>query len=309
MICSTAKQTKIQDLLCINGVPTLPPAPPSTRTLDQIEQLQEIYKLIYQPGMDKFFETTWFKTRGFENLKANGPLCDQFQNLISRYSMTENKEDPSYHFNLAITQSLEAMVIWAMLGLSRKAATTKDAAGNINADDEREDVVNTAKRLEIFEALVTGEYLTAETAPAANPPEAKLGGSTLEKQLEQHKYTFWYNIHKFLTLRNDDPDYQKNIDEVFDECRKTLENRESRDVVYSIMLVRHIGPTIPGFPNTVKAPETDEEQEAQIGITVAKRLVEEEAGERGTNQIVTRLCGLAARSWALNVQGTPVTGP
>ena len=269
----------------------------------------EVYELIYQPGMDKFFETQWFKKRGFEYLKANGPLCDQFQNLISRYSMSDNKEDPAYLYNLAITQSLEAMVIWAMLGLCRKAATTKDAAGNINADDEREDVVDTAKRLDMFEALVTGEYLTAETAPATNPPDAKLVGNTLEKQLAQNQYTFWYNIHRFLTLRNGDPDFQKSIDEVLLECRKTLENRESRDVIYSIMVVRHIGPTIPGFPNAVKAPETDEEQDAQIAITVAKRLVEEEAGDKGTNQVVTRLCGLAARSWALSIQGTPVTGP
>lgn len=269
--------------------------------------MQKIYELIYQPGMDKFFETEWFKKRGFEYLQANGPLCDQFQNLISRYSMSDNKEDPAYVFNLAITQSLEAMVIWAMLGLCRKAATTKDAAGKINPEDEREDVVNLVKRLDIFEALVTGEYLTAETAPELDPPSTKLIGSTLEKQLTQNQYTFWHNIHRFLTLHDDEPDSQNSIDELLLGCRKTLENRESRDVIYSIVMVRHIAPTIPGFPNTVKAPETDEEQEAQIGITVARRLVEEEAGDAGTNQVVTRLCGLAARSWALKTQGTPVT--
>ncbi|KAL9130972.1 MAG: hypothetical protein Q9217_000961 [Psora testacea] len=285
-----AKRTKIEDLLCINGISPPPPAPPSILTEDTRREIRHIYNTAYAPGMDKFLETRWFTDRGAKHLMANSVLCDQFALLIHRYAM--NPQDPNYYVHLGITQSLEAMVVWSMLGMCRKVA--KD--GQVAEEELKEGVLDAAKRLEIFEALVTGEYMDLDSAP--KEVEAKSTGTPLQGQLKTREYEFWRLVHTFLTLRDDEASTAKAIDDTLSACRGLLESRENRDVIYSIMIVRHIGARVAEFPN-LKQPETNDEKDANAKLAVAKKLVEDEASGKGTNQVVQRLCGVAARSWIL----------
>ncbi|KAL9104099.1 MAG: hypothetical protein Q9163_000901 [Psora crenata] len=285
-----AKRSKLEDLLCINGISPPPPAPPSILAEEMREEVKQIYNTAYAPGMDKFLETRWFTERGANHLMANSVLCDQFALLIHRYAM--NPQDPSYYVHLGITQSLEAMVVWSMLGMCRKVA--KDGE---EADMEvKESLLDAAKRLEIFEALVTGEYMEPNSAP--KDPEIKPTGTPLQGQLKAREHEFWRLVHTFLTLRDDDASTAKAIGDTLSTCRGLLESRENRDVIYSIMIVRHLGARVPEFPN-VKQPETNDEKDTNAKLAVAKRLVEDEASGKGTNQVVQRLCGVAARSWML----------
>ena len=295
----TAKRTKIEDLLCINGISPPPPAPPSSLSDTTKQEITHIYNTAYAPGMDKFLETRWFSERGVKYLLANSILCDQFANLVHRYAM--NPQDPNYYVHLGITQSLEAMVVWSMLGMCRVIASKKDDSGQVSEEEVKEDidegVLDAAKRLEIFEALVTGSYISSDSAP--QNLGNKHNNTPLHGQLKSREQEFWRSVHTFLTIREGNADSARAIDEALLTCRGLLENRENRDVIYSIMIVRHIGARIPGFPNEIKQPETNDERDSNAKLTVAKRLVEDEAGGKGTNQVVQRLCGVAARSWAL----------
>lgn len=239
--------------------------------------------------MDKFLETRWFAERGVNHLMENSVLCDQFMMLIHRYGM--NPQDPNYYVHLSITQSLEAMVVWSMLGMCRKIANTKNEAGQVNEDEVKEGVLDAAKRLEIFEALVTGEYVSPDSAPQ----DVETNTNGLASQLKSREQEFWRSVHTFLTLRDDNPDSAQGIENALSSCRGLLENRENRDVIYSIMIVRHIGAN----KIDTKQPETNDEKDTNAKLAVAKRLVEDEASGKGTNQVVQRLCGVAARSWAL----------
>ena len=208
-----------------------------------------------------------------------------------------NPQDPNYYVHLSITQSLEAMVVWSMLGMCRATANTKDSSGHVNEDEVKDGVLEAAKRLEIFEALVTGKYMSSDSAP--QDVDHKHLGTPLHNQLKSREQEFWRSVHTFLTLRDVEVDSAKAIDEALGSCRGLLENRENRDVIYSIMVVRHIGARTSEFPDRLKQPETNDEKDATAKLAVAKRLVEEEASGKGTNQVVQRLCGVAARSWAL----------
>ncbi|KAL9634560.1 MAG: hypothetical protein Q9164_004023, partial [Protoblastenia rupestris] len=248
-----AKRTKIEDLLCINGISPPPPAPPSTLSEETTREVRQIYSTAYAPGMDKFLETRWFTERGANHLMANSVLCDQFALLIHRYAI--NPQDPNYYVHLGITQSLEAMVVWSMLGMCRKVA--KD--GQVAEEEVKEGVLDASKRLEIFEALVTGEYMD----PDAPPKEAEIrsNGTPLQGQLKNREYEFWRSVYTFLTLRDDEASTAKAIDDALSTCRGLLESRENRDVIYSIMIVRHVGARVAEFPN-LKQPETNDEKDA-----------------------------------------------
>ena len=240
--------------------------------------------------MDKFLETRWFTERGLSYLTANSILCDQFALLIHRYAM--NPQDPNYYVHLGITQSLEAMVVWSMLGMCRKVARDQQIA----EEEVKEGVLDAAKRLEIFEALVTGQYMDPDSAP--KDAEIKPTGPPLHGQLKGREHEFWRHVHTFLTLRDDEPSTAKATEDTLSTCRGLLESRENRDVIYSIMIVRHLGSRVAEFPN-LKQPETNDEKDVNAKLAVAKKLVEDEASGKGTNQVVQRLCGVAARSWML----------
>ena len=250
--------------------------------------------MAYASGMDKFFETRWFSERGLGHLLANSVLCDQFVNLIRRFAM--NQQDPAYAVELRITHSLEAMVVWSMLGMCRKVAFIKSESEEIDAEDLTAGVVEASKRVEIFEALVTGNYLSPESAQTE---PSKANGSALEGQLKTREIEFWSLVNRFLAIREDSPTAMKDINETLTSCRNLLESREQRDVLYSIMVARYFGPKLQGFPNQMKQPETNDETDISTKLTVAKRFLEDEAGGRGTNQVVQRLSGIAVRSWSL----------
>lgn len=251
--------------------------------------------MAYASGMDKFLETRWFSERGLQNLLANSVLCDQFAMLIHRFAM--NQQDPAYAVQLQVTQSLEAMVVWSMLGMCRKVALTKNESGGIDPQDVAAGVLEASKRLQEFEALITGDHVSLGSAQQES--EVKANGSALEGQLKSREIEFWSLVHTFLTVREDSPTAMKDINANLTSCRNLLENRENRDVLYSIMVARFFGPKLPGFPNQMKQPETNDESDISAKLTVAKRFLEDEAGGRGTNQVVQRLSGVAVRSWAL----------
>ena len=221
----------------------------------------------------------------------NNRLCDQFQTLIQRYSIDQSH--PNYFKNFGVTQSLEAIVVWAMMGMCRQIANNSP----VDEQDAKDGVHDAAKRMEIFENLMTGDYLDSSSAPSQVPEESN--GTALNDQLKTRERDFWRLVHTFLTIRDDEASAAKEIDDTLTSCRALLDSRENRDVIYSVMVARHVGARISEFPENLQQPANNDEENARTKVFVAKKFIEDESNGKGTNQVVSRLCGMAHRSWSL----------
>ena len=226
----------------------------------------------------------------------NNRLCDQFSTLIHRYSFTPT--DPNYYNVLAVTHSLEATVVWAMMGMCRQVASAPNSTnGQVDELEVKDGVQDAAKRLELFESLVTGDYLDSQSAPPQLDTESN--GTAFNNQLKSRENDFWRLVHTFLTIRDDEASAAKEIDDTLTSCRGLLDSKENRDVIYSVMIARHIGARMAEFPDNLEQPATNDEEESKNRLFVAKKFIEEESMGKGTNQVVQRLCGMAARSWQM----------
>ena len=222
-------------------------------------------------------------------------LCEQYATLISRFSFNPSAP-PDFHAT-ALTQSLEASVVWSTMALCRQvAANPHPTNGQVNFLEANDGVHDAAKRLEIFEHLVSNQYLDSEPLPQ---PENTRNGTMLDDQLKYREREFWRLIGKFLTLRDDEASSAKEIDDALSSCRSLLDSRENRDVIYSIAIVRHVGQRIAEFPDHMEQPASNDEQDAKTKLYVAKKFIEAEATGKGTNQVIQRLCGMAVRSWGV----------
>ncbi len=99
-----------------------------------------------------------------------------------------------------------------------------------------------SKRLEIVEALITGNHLTV------NPliPTHEDGPCNLAKQLKSRQNDFWFHVGQFVTaMPQDTPEAAQAMRDreegCLHKCRALLDHLESRDMLYSIMLMRHVG--------------------------------------------------------------------
>lgn len=291
-----AKRSKVDELLALRGVS--PPAlgniskPISAAILDQIK---DIYLRAYAPGLDKFFETRWFQSRGVSHLLSDTHLCEKMAALIQRFNI--GTSHPSYFAETAATHSLEATVIWNMMSLPRRVTEHPNAAnGQVNYLETHDGVHDAAKRFEIFENLVLGQYLDSKPEP---DPETSRNGTVFEEQQKTRERDFWRYIHTFLTLRDDEASSAKEIDDTLAKCRMVLDSRENRDVIYSIVIARHLGARVAEFPNNLQQPTSNEEDSEKNKLFVAKGFIESEAGGKGTNQVIQRVCGMVVRSWTM----------
>ena len=286
-----AKRTKIEELLCLRGFPPPPPAPPSSIPSSIRDELKNVWMTVYSVGIDKFLETRWFCQRGLIHLMENNRLCDQFASLIRRYA--PNPQDANMVHTIMLTQSLEATVVWAMMGMCRQVANSE----KVSEEDVKEGVHDAAKRLEIFENLITGEYLDSDSAP----PKTESNGTAFDNQLQTREHDFWRLVHKFLTIRDDEASAAKEIDDTLAAARNLLDSRENRDVIYSIMIARHVGARMAEFPENLPQPQSNDEEDSKHKLIIAKKFIEEEATSKGTTQVVQRLCGMACRSWEISI--------
>ncbi|KAI9814434.1 MAG: hypothetical protein M1827_003290 [Pycnora praestabilis] len=290
---SPAKRIKIDDLLSVGGVIPPPLTPPnehassiSPATYDEIKQ---IYLTLYGPAIDKFLETRWFGLRGLPRLLYDSRLCDQFATLIERFHSTRPDDQEA----TMVTQGVEAIVIWSLMTMCRSAVS---AGNGSEGQVEREELEEVTKRLDVFENLVSGQFLDTNPAPALD--HARYGPSPVQQQ-KYRECEFWRLIGKFLTLRDDEASSAKEIDDTLGTCRMLLDGQENRDVIYSIAIARHIGQRVAEFPDNLQQPTDNDEQDVRTKLFVAKKFIEDEAAGMGTTQVIQRLCGMATRSWTV----------
>ncbi|KAL4763048.1 putative C6 finger domain protein [Aspergillus foveolatus] len=280
------KQVQISDLLALRGIPPPPPHPITALPPNRLEEIQAVFLATYAPAIDRFFETRWFSEKALSHLLANAQLMAEYSALIEAFN--GNLSDPNV---LARLESFEASVVWSTMTLCRHVM-------NVSSGSQPDyDLLATSKRLDVIEAMITGDHLDSNPLaqfptrqPAANPP-------SLPDQLMQRQLDFWSAIGHFLTLHDNEASAAKEIDDTLGRCRTLLDTYENRDVIYSVAIARHLGQRWADFPHSFPQPITTNEKDAGAKLYVAQKFLEQEAGGKGTTQVIKRLCGMVVRSW------------
>lgn len=290
----------MDELLALRGV-----SPPSTASIPKpippstYDEIKSVYSNAYGPALDRFFETSWFQFRGLNHLLNDTHLCEQFATLIQRFAIEPTHAQ--YFAATAATHSLEATVIWGMMALSRQVAKTPNPTnGQVNYLEVNDGVQDAAKRFEIFEHLILGQYFDAKSE--SDPKEEKdpaRNGTVFDEQQRSRERDFWRLIHTFLTIHDEEGSASREIDDTLSQLRNLLDSKENRDVLYSIVIARHLGPRVPEFPHNLPKPPDNEEQEEKSKLFLAKNFIEGQAGGKGTNQVIQRVCGMGIRSWTM----------
>ena len=114
---------------------------------------------------------------------------------------------------------------------------------------------------------------------------------------------FWHQLGRFVLTRDDQPDSENEINIALSPLRQVLGQAENRDVLYSIAVARHFGGRTPAFHPARRLPAatSNDPNEPLNQLRVAHQFVEAE-NQRGTTQVIQRVCGMALRSWALAKQ-------
>ncbi|KAL3475493.1 hypothetical protein BJX99DRAFT_159037 [Aspergillus californicus] len=280
------KQVQISDLLALNGVSPPPPHPITALPPNRLEEIQAVFIATYAPAIDRFFETRWFSEKAITHLLGNAQLLAEYSALIEAFN--GDISDPNV---LAQLESFEASVVWSTITLCRHVMNVS------NGSQQDYDLLATSKRLDVIEAMITGDNLDSNPLaqfptrePAANPP-------TLPDQLTQRQLDFWSAVGYFLTLHDNEASAAKEIDDTLGRCRTLLDTYENRDVIYSMAIARHLGQRWADFPHSFPQPITTNEKDAGAKLYVAQKFLEQEAIGKGTTQVIKRICGMTVRSW------------
>ncbi|RLM00442.1 hypothetical protein CFD26_104494 [Aspergillus turcosus] len=282
------KRVQISDLLALRGIPPPPPHPITSLPPNRLEEIKAVFLATYAPAIDRFFETRWFSEKALGHLLANAQLMAEYSALIDAFN-DRNLNDPNV---VAQLESFEASVVWSTMTLCRHVMNVSN--GNHGKDFE---LLATSSRLDVIEALITGEHLERNPLAQWPVPEPAADPPTLPDQLMRRALDFWSSIGHFLTLHDNEASSAKEIDDTLARCRTLLDTYENRDVIYSIAIARHIGQRWADFPHSLPQHITTNEKDAGAKLYVAQKFLEQEASGKGTTQVVKRICGMVVRSW------------
>jgi hypothetical protein len=255
----------------------------SHEALDQnaLEEIKTYYQNDLAPGLDRLLETDWFTTSGTAKLLATRSLCVEVADLLKHFSHGQSSTDAEYK-----CRATEARTIWRLLIQCKPDSGTLTGAASPQVDLD-----HPSGRLEILECLLTNRLLNEQNLKPHSWDQ------TWSRE-ETEDLMFWSALSKFQARRSDDPSAAGEMDKYLLQCRNMLNGRENRDVIYSLMVTSHIGWRIPGFPNNIH-PESGGESSLANKVYIAHKFITDEAGYRGTNHPIQRICNMAVRSWAI----------
>ena len=277
-------------LFWISGfTPQEMPANPPPLEQSMIDEIKAMYINEFAPGLNSFFETRWYTSGGVDRLMADAELCQLMSELIKRYRTVVGSDYRSE----AACRALETKAVWKLASLCRLPPAPVNGTNGATKSPSIE-LEEANKRLDIVQALLT------KTPTPVNPVSTLRYsdvGLTSEKKSE---IQFWQIIGDFVSLRIDDDGNAARFDSIINSARHTLGRLENRDVIYSILVTRHLGRRVPGFPDGMQpANPSAGEADDTNRVALAKEFVSGEANWKGTTHPIQRLCDMAVRSWSL----------
>ncbi|KAK3708904.1 hypothetical protein LTR37_011234 [Vermiconidia calcicola] len=281
------KFVMMEQLYSLNDVPPRyqareAPPPPHPSSLQEVD---DFYRFHFGPGLDKLFETNWYGTCGLTYLKQEPHSLDYTIQVMEQMKM--RTEDAA---SVQSLQSLEARLVWQLAMMPRSA---RGPAGGIEPP-----IPELLSRLETLECILTGQFLSRSTIPSPPAPEHQ------HDHARYNQYNFWHQLGRFAAARDDtsDPSALREINDSLAIMRGILGMMENRDVMYSIAIARHIGGRSQDFlpPQSVVTPVDDMNSDVKK-LQVAQHFVSVE-DQKGTTQVIQRVCGMAIRGWILQKQ-------
>lgn len=278
MTRTAATPTDIDDLCWIDEQSGMAVSASSHHEVQNTEALRTVYHTSFAPGLDRLLETRWFSQHGYMSLSSDRALLTQFENYvaaISRSSSVANKE---------------ARLVWAMLSTCRRRPLPGFAGEFINDKEDTLDGDEVAEnRLDILEALITGRKLRSNPLAGSAEPPLQASPSTLAQQLHAREQNFWLHVGDFLSASTADA-----VERTLSKSRKLLDNFENRDVVYSVLLMRHIGDKWHDKHIGEAADERDRKD-----WLAAKGFLQSEADGHAMSIVMQRFCSMALRAWSI----------
>ena len=284
--------------------PNLPPLPNTPPNLDAIKT---IFDTAFASGLDKLLETTWFSKYAFQYLVNDLAFLAQ---MLAYITMIHNRNQYGEEVKL---RSQEARITWAMLGLcvrpQPRTSHLRCLTGRLHAIS----VMLTS------EGVPLGGDVVFEDSDRIDDVDdgPQLPISTLQRQERERSHDFWKAVGRVVSNSwNHSARSQKDLDELeamdvavkqaLDECRARLDNRENRDLVYSVLLMRHLSEkwASGGSEDLIMDGGTEALQvgstpaDATMQWNVSRRFVEQEARGRSTALVLSVIADMAERVWA-----------
>jgi hypothetical protein len=284
--------------------PNLPPLPDTPPNVDAIKT---IFDTTFASGLDKLLETTWFSKYAFQYLVNDLAFLAQILAYITLI------HDRSQYGEEVKLRSQEARITWALLGLCVRPQPRTSHLRCITG------------RLHAISVILTGDgapsggdvvFEDGEGVDDVDEtPQDNL--SALQKQERERTHEFWRAVGRVVTnswnhsaRAQRSPQELESMDtavgEALDECRARLDNRENRDLVYSVLNMRHLSEkwakdggedvTMDGAAESSQVGSTP--NDAMVQWNVSRRFVEREAGGRSTSLVLSVIADMAARVWA-----------
>ena len=192
--------------------------------------------------------------------------------------------------NVQAIQSLEARLVW-LLAIMPRSISLSTAA---RSDEYPSDLL---RRIDTLEHLLTGHFLPESNIPSPPPSEQRTSS------LKYDGADFWYQLGRFTSIHDDGAaqDGQQYINDSLSAMRGILGMMENRDVLYSLAIARHFGGRLAEFRPRQRILTTRDPNDDVYKLEVARDFIETE-DQKGTTQVIQRICGMAIRSWILQKQ-------
>lgn len=246
----------------------------------------------YATCADIFLETHWLENNARSYLLTNKNLLAHISNFLDDFKDRKWITNPEV---VNIMESREARIIWDTLTLCRAAHAQ---IANTEGRPEDPELNVTVNRLKVVEALFTGQTLKSNPVPAPDYPGDEPSWvlpSGLSNQLKRREMRFWDAIGQYVVISDDMPDCDVLRDLALIDARVYLDLIESRDVIYSVAVIRQISRF---QPRKVKnLPASTDEKDVAAKLYVATKFIEEEKDGKAANQVIRRLCAQLHRWW------------
>jgi hypothetical protein len=254
-------------------------------------------------------ETTWYTKYAFQYLINDLAFLAQ---ILAYITMIHNRNQYGEEVRL---RSQEARITWALLGLCVRPQPRTNHLRCLTG------------RLHAISVLLTGEgvppsgdVVFEDSEGVDNVEETTFEPVTaLEKQERQRQHDYWRAVGRVVNSSwNHLARSQKKPEEIeamdaaakqaLDDCRARLDNRENRDLVYSVLVMRHLSETwvkdgspdlaVDGAMEFINPTTSSIPIEATMQWNISRRFVEQEASGRSTALVLSVLAGMAVRAWA-----------